>query len=71
MKVNSRKIKSIGERVRKSRKQRNLNQERLAEMIGVSTTYIGFIEQGQRMPSIKTADKLARVLGIKLSDLFS
>ena len=45
MKVNSRKIKSIGERVRKSRKQRNLNQERLAEMIGVSTTYIGFIEQ--------------------------
>jgi len=71
MKVNSRKIKSIGKKVRRSRKQRNLTQERLAEMIGVSTTYIGFIEQGQRIPSIKTADKLARVLGIKLSDLFS
>lgn len=70
MRVNSRKIKSIGERVRKARKERGLTQERLAEIVGVSSTYIGFIEQGQRVPSIKTADKLARVLKITLSDLF-
>ncbi len=70
MKVNARKIKSIGERIRKARKQNELTQERVAEMVGVSATYIGFIEQGQRIPSIKTADKLARVLNIKLSDLF-
>ncbi|MBA3723396.1 MAG: helix-turn-helix transcriptional regulator [Candidatus Levybacteria bacterium] len=70
MRVNSRKIKSIGDRVQKARKNKDITQERLAEMVGVSTGYIGFIEQGQRMPSIKTADKLARVLGVKLSDLF-
>lgn len=70
MRANARKIKSIGERIRKARKQRDITQERLAEMVGVSTTYVGFIEQGQRMPSIKTADKIARILKIKLSDLF-
>lgn len=70
MRVNTRKIKNVGERVRKARKERDLTQEKLADMIGVSSTYIGFIEQGQRVPSIKTADKIARVLKIKLSDLF-
>ncbi len=70
MRVNARKIKSIGQEIKKARKNKNLTQERVAEMIGVSATYIGFIEQGQRVPSIKTADKLARVLKIKLSDLF-
>ena len=70
MRVNSRKIKSFGKKVKSARKQKSLTQEALAEMIGVSSTYIGFIEQGQRTPSIKTADKLARVLGVKLSKLF-
>lgn len=42
----------------------------MAEMIGVTPTYIGFIEQGTRNPSIATLDKIARVLGIKLSEIF-
>lgn len=70
MKVNARRIKTVGERVKKARKNKGYTQEELAEKIGLSTGYIGFIEQGQRLPSIKTADKLARILGIKLSDLF-
>ena len=70
MKVNARKIKSIGERIQRARKERGITQERLAEMIGVSTGYIGFIEQGQRVPSVKTADKIARILKVKLSELF-
>ncbi len=47
-----------------------ITQEKLAEMTGLSTGYIAFIEQGKRIPSINTTDKIARVLGIKLSDLF-
>lgn len=61
---------SLGERIQEARKKKNLTQDQLAEIIGVSTRYIGFIEQGQRSPSIKTADKIARVLNIKLSQLF-
>jgi len=70
MRTNARKIKAIGERVRRARKNKDITQEKLADMVGVSTTYIGFIEQGQRLPSIKTSDKIARALGVKLSELF-
>ncbi len=71
MTVNTRKLKELGNKVKKLREQRGLTQQQLADRIRVTSTYIGFIEQGQRNPSINTADKLARVLGVKLSDLFS
>lgn len=70
MSVNARRLKQLGERVKRLRKQKGLTQEQLADKVRVSSTYIGFIEQGQRNPSINTADKLARVLGVKLSELF-
>ena len=69
MAVNSRKLKQIGERVQRLRKEKGLTQEQLADKVRVSSTYIGFIEQGQRNPSINTADKIARVLGVKVKDL--
>ncbi|MCL4353435.1 MAG: helix-turn-helix transcriptional regulator [Patescibacteria group bacterium] len=70
MRVNTRQLKNVGQKIQKARKKAELTQEELAERIGVSSTYVGFIEQGQRVPSIKTADKISRVLGIKLSELF-
>ena len=70
MAINARKLKQLGERVKKYRKQKDVTQEELANKINVTPTYIGFIEQGQRNPSIKTADKIARALGVKLSELF-
>lgn len=70
MSVNARKLKNFGEKVKKLRKQKGLTQEQLADKVRVTVTYIGFIEQGQRNPSINTADKIARILGVKLSDLF-
>lgn len=71
MTVNTRRLNELGNKVKKLREQRGLTQQQLADRIRVTSTYIGFIEQGQRNPSINTADKLARVLGVKLSDLFS
>jgi len=70
MAINARKLRQLGERVKKYRKQKGLTQEDLAAKIHVTPTYVGFIEQGQRNPSIKTADKIARALGVKLSELF-
>jgi DNA-binding XRE family transcriptional regulator len=67
---NARVPKELGRRIKKYRQEKNLSQEKVGEMVGLTGTYIGFIEQGARVPSIKTADKIARVLGIKLSDLF-
>jgi len=52
------------------RNKRGLTQEELSEIVGLSVNYIGYIEQNKRVPSIKTADKIARALGVKFSDLF-
>lgn len=70
MVVHARKLKTLSKKVKKLREDKSLTQEQLATKIGVSAAYIGFIEQGERTPSVKTADKLARVFGIKLSELF-
>lgn len=70
MAVNARRLKQLGNRVKRLRILKGLTQEQLADKIRVSSTYIGFIEQGQRNPSINTADKIARALGVKLAELF-
>ncbi|EKE05116.1 MAG: XRE family transcriptional regulator [uncultured bacterium] len=69
MAVNSRKLIKLGSNVKRYRKENNLTQEQLATKVRVSSTYIGFIEQGQRNPSLKTLDKIARVLGVEMPEL--
>ncbi len=52
------------------RKKSGLTQEKLAESIGMSTTYIGTMEACSRFPSPETIDKIAAALGIRPSVLF-
>lgn len=61
--------KSLGERVRFYRERRNLYQVELADITGVSTGYIGSIEQGVRSPSLKLLKKLARALKVPPKEL--
>ena len=48
----------------------NLSQDRLASAVGVTQRYIGFIEAGDRTPSLKVAKKIADVLGSTVDDIF-
>ena len=52
------------------RKQRGLTQEKLAESIGMSTSYIGDMEARERFPSPETIDKIADALSLRPSVLF-
>ena len=70
MRKYSRSPKIISKKIKELRRQRGLTQEELAEIVGVSVNYIGYIEQNKRTPSIKTADKIARALGVKFGELF-
>lgn len=73
MRKNAKLPKAIGkkiQRIRKSMKPR-LTQEELAEKIGVTTTYIGFIEQGRYAPSLKVLEKIAKVLKVNITELFT
>lgn len=69
MGVNKRKLVVLGNNIKKYRKLAGLTQEQLAMKIRVTPTYVGFIEQGQRNPSLNTLDKIARTLSVELRDL--
>lgn len=60
----------FGKRLADLRKQRGITQEQLAEAVDLHRTYIGFIEQGKRNPSIANVHKIAKQLKVNLSDLF-
>ena len=60
----------FGPLVRKLRKAHHLSQMTFAERCGLHRTYIGAIERGEKTVTIETAGKLARALGVRLSELF-
>lgn len=55
--------------LRTLRVSRGLNQRQLAELSGVSIAMISKIEQGSRVPSLKLAYKLAKVLAVTMEEL--
>lgn len=62
-------LKVLGQRIKKLRKNRSLLQVDLAVRVGISTGYIGSIEQGLRYPSLKVLQKIAKVLKTTLPEL--
>ena len=66
---------SIGKRIRKQREAKGWRQEDFAEKIGLSVTYTGMIERGEKVPRLETFITIANVLGVSadllLADLLS
>ena len=54
-----------------ARARENLTQEELAQRVGVTRKTINTIERGHFIPSTLLALKLARVLNLRVEDLFS
>ena len=49
---------------------RNLTQEQLAELVGVTRKTINTVENGIYVPSTYLALKLSKVLAVKVEELF-
>ena len=60
----------FGELVRRLRQEKGYSQEELSFRVGLHQTYISSVERGERNVTIQTADRIAKALGTKLSDLF-
>lgn len=69
MRVNARLPRTIGQRVKKHRKNSDYTQERLAEMVGISRAYMGYIEQGRNAPSLEVLSNIAKALRVPLKEL--
>ena len=62
---------SIGDRIRNLRLSKHLSQEKVALRACITTAYLGQIERGEKNPTVKLVGKIANVLEISLSELFS
>jgi DNA-binding XRE family transcriptional regulator len=69
MRKNARMPKALGKKIQKVRKGMKITQEQLAEKVGISTTYIGYIEQGRYAPSLEVLEKIAKHLKIKVNEI--
>jgi len=61
----------LGEKIKKIRKENGLSQEQLATKSKLHRTYISDIERGDRNVSIRNIEKIAKALGVTISDLLS
>ncbi len=64
-------LENLGQRLRSRREARKLTQAHLAEQCGLHRTFIGSVERGERIVSLLNLRLIARVLRVKLADLFS
>lgn len=55
--------------VRHLRREHNISQEKLAELINSHQVYICEIEQGKKLPSLTVLDNIAKAFHIPLSEL--
>lgn len=62
-------LQKFGESLKEARLDRGLSQEQLAMKSKLSRNFIGMLERGERNITILSADKLAKVLGLKIKDL--
>ena len=61
----------LGKQISIRRRACQWSQDQLAEQIGVATETISRFERGAVLPSLATLQKLAQILGARISDLLS
>lgn len=61
---------TLGQMLRRRRRQLDLTQKEVARRIKVSAPYVGSLESGRRHPSHKILARLATVLGLDKYELF-
>lgn len=62
---------SIGLRVKHARTRRNISQEKLAEILGISRSQMTSLETGARGPSLELLIDIANTLKVPISELLA
>lgn len=62
--------KRIGMKISYWRRKRNMTSEKLAYENGISKGYISDIENGEKLPSLKMLERIAKGLDVDIKDLF-
>ncbi len=62
--------KKLGKKIADLRKSSGLTQESFSEKCGYSVEFISLIERGVNAPSVSGLEIIARILKVKIKDLF-
>lgn len=62
--------KLLGQRIRELRKAHKITQEQLAEMLGIGTANISYIETGKFAPSMENFEKLVKIFNVEPYELY-
>lgn len=62
-------LKTIADNIRIERLRKRLSQEKLAEIVGISTKYLNMIENNKTNPTIVIVVKICNTLKIDLNTL--
>jgi transcriptional regulator with XRE-family HTH domain len=60
----------FGQRVKELRLQKNLSQERLANIAEIDRTYMTSLENGRRNVSLQNIEKVITALGVSVPEFF-
>jgi transcriptional regulator with XRE-family HTH domain len=60
---------NVGKAIKLCRTQRGLSQSELANIAGISVSYLSLLERGKRDPTFSTVEGIANALGIPVSIL--
>ncbi|MGH7347954.1 MAG: helix-turn-helix domain-containing protein, partial [Candidatus Rokuibacteriota bacterium] len=61
---------ALGERIKRLRGERELQQRQLAEKAGLTPSMVSQIESGRLSPSLHTLGKIASAFGVPIAALF-
>lgn len=61
--------RALGGAVRDARTKRAWSQEELSERAGLDRTYVSGLERGVRSPNLRTLERVAEALDVRLSAL--
>lgn len=64
-------LKIVADNIRLERLRCRLSQERLAEMVDISTKYLNMIENRKANPTIVIVIRICEALGIDLNTIYS
>jgi len=65
----TKKEQSIGLAIARARNSKGITQEELAVKTNLTQTFISLLETGQRRASMKTLEKIANALKIKVNEI--
>lgn len=61
--------KAVGKKIKQARERIDISQEDLAVKTHLTQTFISLLETGKRKASMKTLEKIARALNVRVNEL--